>query len=253
MSGAALRIRGLAAGCLSGIDLDVAAGSIVCVCGPSGAGKSTLLKAVAGLQPPVHGEVWLGERDLLGVPVYARGLGYVDQDLHLFPHLSLLDNVRLGLRRLHLGRRQEHEAAAHWLQRVGLGALLARRPVQVSGGERQRAALARALAGRPALLLLDEPFSDLDLETGNSVRDLLLALQRELGLATLLVTHQAEDRARLADRVLWLRDGRLREDAPPQSGSAGSATASMTSSGSIDTHTAVPAAGGRGASTQPVA
>ena len=184
--------------------LDVARETVALV-GPSGAGKSTVLRAVAGLTRPDAGriafgdDVWLDTRSRVDRPPEDRRVGFVFQEYALFPHLSVEANVRFG------GRERAHEL----LERFGLTGLAAARPAQLSGGERQRVALARALARDPAVLLLDEPLSALDAHTRAAIRVELQQLLRELTLPALLVTHDFEDAAALADRVAVVRAGRL--------------------------------------------
>jgi molybdate transport system ATP-binding protein len=168
----------------------------VALVGPSGAGKTTVLRAIAGLAP---GQVRFGGADWTGLPPEQRSVGFVFQDYALFPHLSVEKNVGFG------------GAAGDLLERLGIGHLRHARPRELSGGERQRVALARALARRPQVLLLDEPTAALDPHTRAAVRAELRALLRELALPTLLVTHDFEDAAALADRIGVLADGRLRQ------------------------------------------
>jgi molybdate transport system ATP-binding protein len=173
--------------------------------GPSGAGKTTVLRVVAGLARPDTGrialadEVWFDSARRVDRPPEARSVGYVFQDYALFPHLSVRGNVGYG----GAGRVDE------LLERFGIARLADARPRELSGGERQRVGLARALAREPDVLLLDEPLSALDAHTRDSVRLELQGLLRELGLPTLLVTHDFEDAAALADRIGVLLDGRL--------------------------------------------
>jgi molybdate transport system ATP-binding protein len=187
-----------------GIALDVGRETVALV-GPSGAGKTTVLRAVAGLVRPDRGriafgqDVWLDTEHGVDRPPEARSVGYVFQDYALFPHLSVRKNVSFG------GAHRVDEL----LERFGIGQLAKARPPDISGGERQRVALARALARDPAVLLLDEPLSALDAHTRNGVRAELRELLAELRLPTLLVTHDFEDAAALADRVSVVLDGKL--------------------------------------------
>jgi molybdate transport system ATP-binding protein len=180
----------------------------VALVGPSGAGKSTVLRAVAGLVRPARGTVacdgtiWFGNGTNLRPE--QRSTGFVFQEYALFPHLTVERNVRFG-----------GAAADGLLERLGIAYLAKAKPRELSGGERQRVALARALARRPSVLLLDEPMSALDAHTRSLVRAELHDLLRELGLPTLLVTHDFEDAAALADRVGVLVDGRLRQLGTP--------------------------------------
>ena len=171
----------------------------VALAGPSGAGKSSVLRAIAGLLP---GRVWLGGEEWTRLPPEQRSVGFVFQEYALFPHLSVEKNVAFG------------GDPGDLLDRLGIAHLRQARPRELSGGERQRVALARALARRPKVLLLDEPTAALDPHTRGSVRGQLRALLRELALPTLLVTHDFEEAATLANRVGVLVEGRLRQLAP---------------------------------------
>jgi molybdate transport system ATP-binding protein len=201
------------------LDLAVADGEVLAVLGPNGAGKSTLLRVLAGLLPPdggrvsVDGTVW--DDDAQHVPAHRRALGVVFQDALLFPHLSVGENVGFGLRTRGVRKAARHAAAASWLERVGLEGLAGSRPAQLSGGQAQRAALARALVGDPALLLLDEPLSALDARTRLVVR---AELRRHLAAfegSTVLVTHDPVDAMALADRVVVVEDGRAVQTGTP--------------------------------------
>jgi molybdate transport system ATP-binding protein len=205
------------------LDLDVAVhvadGEVLAVLGPNGAGKSTLLRVLAGLLPPDGGsvvldrdETWDGDRH---VPAHRRALGMVFQDHLLFPHLSVTDNVAFGLRSRGVRKAESRVAAQAWLGRVGLDGLGDRRPGQLSGGQAQRAALARALVGDPRVLLLDEPLSALDARTRLTVR---AELRRHLAAftgSTVLVTHDPVDAMALADRVVVVEDGRVVQEGTP--------------------------------------
>ena len=182
--------------------------------GRSGAGKSTLLAAVAGLLAPAGGSITLGSQILFSaderieVPPHQRRIGYVFPDLALWPHLTALQQVRL------VGRASALDAAGAYavLESVGLASLASRRPAELSGGEQQRLAIARAVAGNPMILLFDEPFSSLDRETRRSVHDLLHAISPTVAGPTIYVTHNAEDAQSLAERAFRLRDGLLVAD-----------------------------------------
>jgi molybdate transport system ATP-binding protein len=187
--------------------------------GPSGAGKSQTLKIIAGLTRADAGHVRLQGQVLLdravGIerPARARGLGYVFQDYALFPHLTVRQNIAFGLPRAGLlgwrnpGRRVEHPELERWLQAFGLQALADHYPEQISGGQRQRTALARALVARPQALLLDEPFAALDSALRARLREELAELQARLRLPMLLITHDQADAERLADEVLQMDEG----------------------------------------------
>jgi molybdenum ABC transporter ATP-binding protein len=194
------------------LDVELEIAGTVALVGPSGAGKTSVLRAVAGLvRPPsgriaLDGDVWLdAERNVFRGPDERR-VGLVFQEYALFPHMSVRQNVAYG------GRDRVDE----YLERFRISHLAQAKPTELSGGERQRVALARALAREPGVLLLDEPLAALDAHTKSAVRGELQELLREFGLPTLLVTHDYEDAASLADRVGVIIDGRLRQLGPPQ-------------------------------------
>jgi molybdate transport system ATP-binding protein len=189
------------------LDLEVQAGHTLALVGPNGAGKTTALGCIAGLVAN-EGSVRVGERVLDNVPVEERRIGYVFQDYLLFPHLSVLENVAFGPRSLGQGRGEARAAASVWLDRLGLAELSARRPTQLSGGQAQRAALARALATEPEVLLLDEPLAALDVEVRDDVRAELAAHLADFAGATVVVTHSIADAAALATHVVVLEAGR---------------------------------------------
>lgn len=196
---------------LSDVSFTAEPGEVLCLLGPSGSGKTTLLRIAAGIEPQSSGRVLLNDREIAGpsifLPPEQRSIGLVFQDFALFPHLTILDNVRFGLTALSReeGRREAHAA----LVRVGLEHRANSFPHVLSGGEQQRVALARALAPRPAVLLMDEPFSGLDSRLKDSVRAETLAILRESRATAIVVTHDAEEAMRLADRIALLKSGRL--------------------------------------------
>jgi molybdate transport system ATP-binding protein len=201
------------------VAVEIADGEVLAVLGPNGAGKSTLLRVLAGLLPPDGGsvvldgtEVWDGERH---VPAHRRDLGMVFQDYLLFPHLSVTDNVAFGLRTRGVRKPAARSAADRWLDRVGLAGLGSRRPGQLSGGQAQRAALARALVREPRVLLLDEPLSALDARTRLTVRAELRRHLGEFAGSTVLVTHDPVDAMALADRVVVVEDGSVVQEGTP--------------------------------------
>ncbi|KFN51566.1 hypothetical protein N790_04515 [Arenimonas malthae CC-JY-1] len=194
------------------LSLALRPGELGCLLGPSGCGKTTLLRAIAGFHAPDSGQLRLRGADALRLPPERRGLGFVFQDLALFPHLTVEDNVGFGLHRLPRGERRAR--ALETLAMLGLEAFAARYPHELSGGQQQRVALARSLAPRPDLLLLDEPFSSLDADLRGRLRDDLRALLRQLGIAALLVTHDQEEAFAFADTVGVMQAGRLLQWAP---------------------------------------
>ena len=203
---------------LNGVSLTVAKGEVVCLLGASGCGKSTLLRLIAGVEPPDAGEVWLAGRCLVGagrfVEPEARGIGFMFQDFALFPHLSVADNVTFGLKGQ--PRAAVQARVAEVLSVAGVAHLAQRFPHMLSGGESQRVALARALAPRPALLLMDEPFSNLDQGLRETVRAETLRLLRGLGITTLLVTHDPQEALATADRLVLMRAGQIEAMGTPR-------------------------------------
>ena len=192
-------------------------GETLCLLGPSGSGKSTLLRLIAGLEEPDEGEIlWAGE-DLTAVPVHKRGFGLMFQDYALFPHLTVWDNVAFGLRMQGLPREEIEPRVADALRRVNLEHLAQRRVTELSGGEQQRVALARTLAPRPRLLMLDEPLGSLDRTLRERLLEDLRRILREAETPAIYVTHDQEEAFALADRVLILREGRIVQGGTPES------------------------------------
>jgi iron(III) transport system ATP-binding protein len=202
-----------AAAAVAGVDMVVGEGEVLGLVGESGCGKSTLLRLIAGLEVPDSGSIRIAGRTVSGggswVPPERRGVGMVFQDFALFPHLRAVDNVAYGLTAL--PRRQRRARSEELLELVGLDGYGARFPHQLSGGQQQRVALARALAPEPRLLLLDEPFSNLDSALKRGLREELADILRRTGITALLVVHDAEDVLSLADRVAVMRAGRIRQ------------------------------------------
>ena len=197
---------------LNNLELTLLTGESLALLGASGSGKTSLLRIIAGLDIPEHGEVHVGgllaSRDgQLTIPPHRRRLAMLFQDLGLWPNLTVADNVRLGLAGLRLPRPAIRTRISETLELCGIRDLADRLPGTLSGGQQQRAALARALATRPQLLLLDEPFTGLDLLTKQSIVQELAKLKSELGLALILVTHDAVEVHILCDSLAVLEDG----------------------------------------------
>ncbi len=202
---------------LHDISLTIATGELVSVLGPSGCGKTTLLRLIAGFERPDAGTIRVGERVVAGprwVPPEARGIGFVFQDYALFPHLTVTQNVAFGLP--HLGRKARRKRTQEVLNLVGLTIFAARYPHQLSGGQQQRVALARALAPEPAVMLLDEPFSNLDAALRNSTRKEVRRLLKLAGVTAILVTHDQEEALSFAERLVLLRAGELEQQGAPE-------------------------------------
>jgi len=202
---------------IAGMSLDVARGELACLLGPSGCGKTTLLRLAAGLEHlqrgriMIDGEVVANAADGHHVPPERRSVGLMFQDYALFPHLTLAENVRFGLKGASFRGFRVEEALA----RVGLAPFARAYPHTLSGGQQQRAALLRVLAPGPRVLLLDEPFSDLDVNRRIQVREATLDLLKEAGAATLMVTHDPEEAMFMADRILVMNAGRMVQSGSP--------------------------------------
>jgi iron(III) transport system ATP-binding protein len=202
---------------LRDVAISIGSGEVVAVVGESGCGKTTLLRLIAGLETPTSGEIMLGgvcaSTSRAVLPPERRGVGLVFQDYALFPHLSVLDNVEFGLHRLARARRRTR--ALEVLDLVGLRDYRQRLPHELSGGQQQRVALARALAPEPLLMLLDEPFSNLDVVSRATLREEIGYMIREAGSTALFVVHDLEDVLGVADRIAILRRGELQQvDSP---------------------------------------
>ena len=189
---------------LDHVSLEVATGEVVALLGPSGAGKSTLLRVIAGLLTADAGSVWLDGRDVSALPSHRRNIGLVFQDEQLFPHLTVGQNVGFGLRMQGRSRAQVAARVDELLQMVGLGAAAALPVTTLSGGEAKRVALVRSLAPQPAVLLLDEPLTGLARELHDRPAGALVVLLRVTGTTALLVTHDHDEAAAVADRVVNL-------------------------------------------------
>jgi iron(III) transport system ATP-binding protein len=196
---------------LKGFSLDIAPGEVVCLLGPSGSGKTTLLRIASGIEKPSSGRVLINDFEVAGpnrfVPPERRNIGLMFQDFALFPHLTIRDNVAFGLKSL--GREEAAREAMGALARVGLERYADAYPHILSGGEQQRVALARALLPRPAVMLMDEPFSGLDVQLRERLQEETLALLRETRATSLIVTHVPAEAIRMSDRIAVLYGGRV--------------------------------------------
>jgi putative spermidine/putrescine transport system ATP-binding protein len=196
---------------VAAIDLAVAQGEFVTLLGPSGCGKTTTLNMIAGFTAPDGGTIRLDGRAVETLPAHRRDLGLVFQDYALFPHRTVAENVAFGLRMRGVGKPEINQRVTDALAMVRLEGFGDRRPAALSGGQRQRVALARALVIRPALLLLDEPLSNLDLKLREEMRTEISALQRRLGIATVFVTHDQDEALTMSDRIAVMRQGRIEQ------------------------------------------
>jgi putative spermidine/putrescine transport system ATP-binding protein len=194
-----------------GVTLDVPDGEFLVLLGPSGCGKTTTLRMIAGFVEPSGGHARIGGRDVTHLPPWRRDTGMVFQSYALFPHMTVAENVAFGLEMRKIAGPERSARAADALRLVRLGHLGERYPRQLSGGQQQRVALARALAIRPDVLLLDEPLSNLDAKLREEVRIEIRELQRQLGLTAVMVTHDQEEALTVADRLVVMADGEIRQ------------------------------------------
>ncbi len=203
---------------LIGVSLELRPGEITALLGPSGAGKSTLLRLLAGLETPTDGRILYGETILAqkghSVPTEKRSIGLVFQDFALFPHLTAVQNIAFGL--IKETKTERARLALNWLERMGLGRHANAYPHQMSGGEKQRLAIARALAPKPKAILMDEPFSNLDPEQRDHIRRASLDIIRALNIPALIVTHDAEEAMSSADRLAIMRNGKILQSGTPE-------------------------------------
>jgi sulfate transport system ATP-binding protein len=200
---------------LDGVTDEVPQGSLTALLGPSGSGKSTLLRIIAGLETLSQGYIELDGRDVTNVPARDRNIGFCFQDYAPFRQMTVFDNVAYGLRVQRVPKAQLKVEVEELLDLVRLEAFADRYPRQLSGGQRQRMALARALAIKPSVLLLDEPFAALDAQVRTELRGWVRSLQRDLGITTILVTHDQSEAMEIADRLVVLNEGRIEQVGTP--------------------------------------
>ncbi len=210
---------------LKSLSLDIAEGEFLTLLGESGSGKTTLLRLIAGFEQPSSGEIWMSGERLDTLPAHKRRVNTVFQHYALFPHLSVRDNVAYGPRVKNTPKNEIGGRVDQALRMVKMHEFAGARPSTLSGGQQQRVALARALVNRPQLLLLDEPLSALDANLRKQMQSELKALQREVGITFLFVTHDQEEAMALSDRIALLRDGALEQIAAPREIYAHPATA----------------------------
>ena len=218
---ALLEIRGIAkrfgrAEVLKNISMQIARGEFLTLLGESGSGKTTLLRLIAGFEQPTSGEIWMSDERLDVLPAYKRRVNTVFQNYALFPHLNVRENVAYGLRVTSAPKGEIAVRVEEALSMVKMISFADARPATLSGGQQQRIALARALINRPQLLLLDEPLSALDANLRKQMQSELKALQREIGIAFLFVTHDQDEAMALSDRIALLRNGALEQIASPR-------------------------------------
>ncbi|MCP8894164.1 ABC transporter ATP-binding protein [Shinella daejeonensis] len=200
---------------LNGVDLDIEHGEFLSLLGPSGAGKTTILRMIAGFDRPDTGRISILDRDIVNLPPHKRPVNTVFQNYALFPHMSVADNVAYGLRQERTSADERRARVREALDMVEMTTMAHRRPDALSGGQQQRVALARALVKRPAILLLDEPLGALDRRLRAQMQIELKALQRETGIAFVLVTHDQDEALALSDRIVVMRGGQIEQIGTP--------------------------------------
>jgi ABC-type Fe3+/spermidine/putrescine transport system ATPase subunit len=201
---------------LRNISLEVASGEFLTILGESGSGKTTLLRLIAGFEQLDGGEIWIGGERLDPIPPHRRSVNTVFQSYALFPHLNVSDNIAYGLRAKNIAKAEIPGRVAQALAMVKMSEFAKSPPARLSGGQQQRVALARALVNRPRVLLLDEPLSALDANLRRQMQTELKALQREVGITFIFVTHDQEEAMALSDRIALLRSGLLEQIAEPR-------------------------------------
>ena len=201
---------------VDGIDLDIYEGEFITLLGPSGSGKTTVLRMIAGFEKPDSGTISLLGRDVTDLPPYERDVNTVFQDYALFPQMNVLENIEYGLRVKGSEKHDRRKRALEALQQIRLSGFENRKPAQLSGGQRQRVALARALVNRPSVLLLDEPLGALDLKLREQMQIELKALQREVGITFIFVTHDQEEALSMSDRIVIFNHGRIEQIGSPR-------------------------------------
>ncbi|HLE99608.1 MAG TPA: ABC transporter ATP-binding protein [Gaiellaceae bacterium] len=201
---------------VDGISLEIPRGSFFALLGPSGCGKTTTLRMIGGFEEPTEGRIFLGDRDVVGLPPYKRDVNTVFQSYALFPHMSTEDNVAFGLERKGVRKAERRGRVDEMLDLVGLAGYSRRKPKQLSGGQQQRVALARALVNQPRVLLLDEPLGALDLKLRKQMQLELKRIQHEVGITFVHVTHDQEESMTMADEIAVMNRGRIEQLGPPQ-------------------------------------
>ena len=200
---------------VAGIDLEIAAGEFFTLLGPSGSGKTTTLRMIAGFEDPTAGTIELAGEEVSGVPPYDRAVNTVFQDYALFPHMSVGENVAYGLRIAGVSKAERNKRRDEALEMVCLPGYDERRPGELSGGQRQRVALARAIVNRPRVLLLDEPLGALDLKLREQMQVELKAIQGDVGITFVYVTHDQDEALTMSDRIAVFNEGRIEQVSDP--------------------------------------
>ncbi|MCC0661158.1 ABC transporter ATP-binding protein [Clostridioides sp. ZZV14-6154] len=196
---------------LNNMNLDIKEGEIVSLLGPSGCGKSTTLKLIAGILPPDYGDILLNNESVLDIPIGKRDTVIVFQDYLLFPHMTLYENIEFGLKMKKINKNIRKSKVSELINLVKLKGYENKYPNELSGGQQQRVAIARSLAINPKVLLLDEPFSNLDINLRNEMREFVLGLQKHLKITTVLVTHDKEEALMMSDRIAVMLNGEVKQ------------------------------------------
>lgn len=201
---------------LNGLSFKVFNNEYLCVVGPSGSGKTTLLRIIAGLEKPTDGEIYIRDKNVLDISVKDRNVGMVFQNYALFPHLTVYDNIAIGLKIKHLPKNEIFERTHNVANLLSIKHLLKRKPRQLSGGEQQRVALCRAIIKDPDLFLLDEPLANLDADLKNNMRSELKRLHREIGKTFIHVTHDQFEAFSIAEKILLINKGEVKDFGSPE-------------------------------------
>lgn len=201
---------------LNNVSLEIQKGEFICLLGPSGCGKSTLLRMIAGLDTPNEGSVYINGRDVTHLAPSRRNFGIMFQSYALFPNLTAFENVAYGLRNMKIKNQDINARVDRLFDMIKLSHAKNRLPAQMSGGEQQRVALARALATKPDFLLLDEPLSALDAKVRVELRKQICAIQREMGLTTIMVTHDQDEALTMADRIVVMNKAVIMQEGTPE-------------------------------------
>ncbi|HRP47816.1 MAG: ABC transporter ATP-binding protein [Trueperaceae bacterium] len=197
------------------VSFEIEDGEFVCLLGPSGCGKTTTLRMIAGLEQPTEGRILIGDSDVTDAKPKERDIGMVFQDYALFPHMTIAENIAYPLKVRSVNKHDRHERAAEVAKSLQIDQLLERRPGQISGGQQQRASVARAVVHKPRVYLFDEPLSNLDAKLRLEARSYLKHLQRELGVTSVYVTHDQAEAMAMADRVAVMNHGKIVQFGPP--------------------------------------
>lgn len=198
------------------IDFSIEKGKLISLLGPSGCGKTTLLNIIGGFLKPDNGKIYLEDRDITDIPPEKRDISTVFQSYALFPHMNVLENIKYGLKYKKLTKKEQNELALEYLKIVGLDGYEKKSIQELSGGQQQRVALARALVLYPKILLLDEPFSNLDAKLKISMREELKELQKNLKISMIFVTHDQEEALSISDKVVVMNNGRIEQIGTPE-------------------------------------